>query len=45
MRAAEYASYDGLGLAELIRKGDLSPRARTSSAFLAHLSDNPVGRE
>ena len=35
MSFAEYANFDGLGLAELVRKGDLSPAELTEAAIAA----------
>ena len=34
MAFAEYASYDGLGLAGLVRKGDVTPLERYLAAYL-----------
>lgn len=42
MNLSEYASYDGLGLAGLVKNGDVSPRELAATAFQAIEKMNPV---
>ena len=39
---SNYASYNGLGLAELVRKGDVTPRELLEDAYAAIDAINPV---
>jgi amidase len=41
MKLSEYASYDGLGLAELVRQGDITPRELADLALAAIEQLNP----
>ena len=41
MKLSEYGQYDGLGLAELVRKGDVSPAELTELALTAIEKLNP----
>ena len=41
MNLKEYASYDGLGLAELVRKRDITPKELAATAALAIEAVNP----
>ena len=35
MKLSEYANFDGLGLAELVRRGEVSPRELKDAALAA----------
>ena len=41
MNLKEYASYDGLGLAELVRKRDVTPKELAATAAAAIEAVNP----
>ena len=41
MNLGEYTQYDGLGLAELVRKGEVSPRELAQTALAAIEKVNP----
>lgn len=42
MELSEYAKYDGLGLAELVRKGEVSPKELMETALKAIERLNPT---
>ncbi len=42
MELSEYAKYDGLGLAELVRKGEVSPKELIEAALKAIEQLNPT---